>query len=444
MIFRFITAQLVNNNITMGGYTTYPNGYITVDAAGLYTKHYYIGSQRLASRMGDGTAAIFEGKASDTRSLKADQQTDLQYYATLLGVQNVTHKATPDYNTAKGDDPEAVIYYYHPDHLGSNTFVTDMVGLPYQMFVNLPFGETMAEQTSTGYFQNVYKFNGKELDKETGLYYYGARYYDPRGSLWLSVDPMAHLRSWVSPYSYCQNNPIGRVDPDGALDTWYVDGDNNVIMHTNDGSNDVVRIPDNKVADFKVNAQIYNNGGLTDYYNSQGWNDYNKGEYGLASQQLTSKQVAVLGMLNSDWSRENAVEFWLNPTASNAAAFSFSEAISQWTNPYLVVGGLSAGIAGLESLAATSRAGIVKNAASGKGNFGLGSASYSDAMAAGKQWVGSGYRVASDGKTLISSDGLRQFRPPSYKPKLKKTQANFESRTTGKGAWQTNGHLDIK
>jgi RHS repeat-associated protein len=36
-----------------------------------------------------------------------------------------------------------------------------------------------------------YKFNGKELDEETGLYYYGARYYDPRISIWLSVHPLA-------------------------------------------------------------------------------------------------------------------------------------------------------------------------------------------------------------------------------------------------------------
>ena len=56
--------------------------------------------------------------------------------STNIGINNI-----PDYNAAKGDDLEVVIYYYHPDHLGSNTFVTDMVGLPYQMFVNLPFGE---------------------------------------------------------------------------------------------------------------------------------------------------------------------------------------------------------------------------------------------------------------------------------------------------------------
>ncbi len=73
----------------------------------------------------------------------------------------------------------------------------------------------MAEQTSTGYFQNQYKYNGKELDQETGLYYYGARYYDPKGSLWLSVDPMAEVYRRWSPYCYTVDNPVNMIDPDG-------------------------------------------------------------------------------------------------------------------------------------------------------------------------------------------------------------------------------------
>jgi hypothetical protein len=57
--------------------------------------------------------------------------------------------------------------------------------------------------------------------------------------------------------------------------------------------------------------------------------------------------------------------------------------------------------------------------------------------------VGEGYSVASDGRTLISQDGLRQWRPPSYKPRLDKWQSNFEYRWAPKGPWQGNGHLDI-
>ena len=87
--------------------------------------------------------------------------------------------------------------------------------------------------------------------------------------------------------------------------------------------------------------------------------------------------------------------------------------------------------------------GILRAAVRGKGNFGLGRGTLNEATEAGRSWVGNGYKVASDGKTMISSDGLRQFRPPSFKPSLGKTQANFEWRNVNQGQWQGNGHLDI-
>jgi RHS repeat-associated protein len=110
----------------------------------------------------------------------------------------------------------AEIYYYHSDHLGTGTFLSDFDGNPYQFFLNLPFGETMAEQHSySGDYTNRYKFNGKELDEETGLYYYGARYYNPKFSIWLSVDPLAEkFPSW-NPYNYCMDNPLYYTDPTG-------------------------------------------------------------------------------------------------------------------------------------------------------------------------------------------------------------------------------------
>jgi filamentous hemagglutinin len=88
--------------------------------------------------------------------------------------------------------------------------------------------------------------------------------------------------------------------------------------------------------------------------------------------------------------------------------------------------------------------GIVRDSAKSKGNFGLGEGTASQATRAGESWVGDGYRVASDGKTLVSRDGLRTFRPPSWKPDLGKYQANFEywlEQRVGKPFG--NGHLDI-
>ena len=57
-------------------------------------------------------------------------------------------------------------------------------------------------------------------DRETGLDYRLARYYDSDAGRFLSGDPLAHLREWVSPYNFVQNNPINRIDPTGTLDDW--------------------------------------------------------------------------------------------------------------------------------------------------------------------------------------------------------------------------------
>src|SRR5690625_5856115 len=98
--------------------------------------------------------------------------------------------------------------------LGStSTLITDMFGDPYQFFLNLPFGESMAEQRRSGSFNNPYKFNGKELDSETGMYYYGARYYNPRISTFISVDPLAEHT--MTPYQYTYQNPVKYIDPTG-------------------------------------------------------------------------------------------------------------------------------------------------------------------------------------------------------------------------------------
>ena len=53
------------------------------------------------------------------------------------------------------------------------------------------------------------------MDKETGLYNYGARYYDPSLSIWTGVDPLADQFPAYSPYNYTLNNPINMIDPDG-------------------------------------------------------------------------------------------------------------------------------------------------------------------------------------------------------------------------------------
>jgi len=72
-----------------------------------------------------------------------------------------------------------------------------------------------AQHSRYGDYSTRYRFNGKEQDQATGFYYYGARYYEPNLSRWLSVDPLAEKYQGFSPYNYTLNNPINLVDPDG-------------------------------------------------------------------------------------------------------------------------------------------------------------------------------------------------------------------------------------
>ena len=94
------------------------------------------------------------------------------------------------------------IWWYHPDHLGSSSYLTDYSGIPSHYYDYLPFGEEMVSQNTS------YKFSGKELDEDTGHYYYGARYYDSKWSVWLSVDAMAEKYPNINGYVYCKENPM--------------------------------------------------------------------------------------------------------------------------------------------------------------------------------------------------------------------------------------------
>ena len=130
--------------------------------------------------------------------------------------------------------PENDIFYFHPDHLGSTSYITTRNGSISQHVEYIAFGEVLFEEHSSS-FSSPYLFNGKELDRETNLSYYGARYLDMKTSLWLNVDPLAlynpifenefyfdgqhnggiYYSGNLSPYSYCYQNPIKYIDPNG-------------------------------------------------------------------------------------------------------------------------------------------------------------------------------------------------------------------------------------
>src|SRR5574344_639484 len=153
-------------------------------------------------------------------------------------------------------------YYYHADHLGSVSAITDSDGDVYERLEYTPYGEVWIDLqygTTAFDFDTPYRFTGKELDEETGLYYYGARYLDPRYSVWKSADPALGEYIPRAPidddskkynqnlpgmggvfnvanlhlYHYAGNNPVRYLDPDGRKTTI-------LIIHANSGWEKIV------------------------------------------------------------------------------------------------------------------------------------------------------------------------------------------------------------
>ncbi len=113
------------------------------------------------------------------------------------------------------NNPENDLYFYHSDHLGSSSFITDADGIVTQHLQYLPYGESFVEQRDAANYYTPYKFSAKEKDEETGYSYFGARYYMPELSIWSAVDPMTDKYPSMSAYMYCAGNPIRFIDLDG-------------------------------------------------------------------------------------------------------------------------------------------------------------------------------------------------------------------------------------
>jgi len=105
---------------------------------------------------------------------------------------------------------------YPTDQIGSTRLVTDDMGNMVYAAAHDPYGGV--QQTWVNVFNPELKFSGKEQDAESGLYYFGARYYDPTLYRFLSPDPMfdaslmkSDTQQW-NLYSYCKNNPMSFID----------------------------------------------------------------------------------------------------------------------------------------------------------------------------------------------------------------------------------------
>ena len=181
-------------------------------------------------------------------------------------------------------------YYYHADHLQSAQFITNAKGEQYEHIEYTPYGELWIEETAPGIDKLPFRFTGKELDEETGLYYYGARYLDPKYSRWLSGDPA--LNEYIpkagadtsklpnggayncfnfAVFGYGNNNPIKYNDPTGETASYSIDDENKTITIN------VEIIIFGKDATSEI-AQIYEKG-IMDAWGGEWTANYNGEEY---------------------------------------------------------------------------------------------------------------------------------------------------------------------
>ena len=276
-------------------YTIYPAPIITV-TKNRFTKHYFIGSKRIASKIGTGRFSNVYGiggnnitagqKDYAARMMQIEKQRE-EYYKQLgtppgvptmkgatadpdntgigynsiitdLGDHSVPEgwiqhpkfngkgdvpgppiqwsepespdNAQPGYGYIANDTTKEETFFYHSDHLGSTSYITDNHANITQYDAYLPYGELLVDEHSSSE-DLPYKFNGKQFDEETGLYYYGARYMNPVTSLWYGVDPMAEKYPNITGCSYCLNNPIKFIDPDGR-DSYYTKDGTYVFTNT--------------------------------------------------------------------------------------------------------------------------------------------------------------------------------------------------------------------
>ena len=204
--------------------TLYASPYLVVTSKG-YTKHYYAESERIASKLGNGGLQELghpladEFQVHDKFLSNTNHAQDVIYEC--LNAEEV--RAYPPLSylyelTSASQSPENERYFYHPDHLGSSSWITFTDGEAVQHLHYLPYGEDLVNQQHT-VVGAMYTFSAKEKDAETGYSYFGSRYYNSDLSIWLSVDPMSDDYPYQSNYVYCSNNPLMIVDPNGMFET---------------------------------------------------------------------------------------------------------------------------------------------------------------------------------------------------------------------------------
>ena len=182
-----------------------------------YTKHYFAGTERLASAIGNGGLADIGIVGSEgLMDKRMERDTLLHRVMEPYPLRINRNRLDTLYGMTRSDTTAELTYFFHPDHLGSASWITDLSGQPVQHLQYKPFGgDYINQQAPNTDYSERFRFTGKERDAETGYDYFGARYYSSSLGIWLSVDPMSDKYPSLSPYVCCADNPMRLVDIEG-------------------------------------------------------------------------------------------------------------------------------------------------------------------------------------------------------------------------------------
>ncbi len=200
--------------------------------------------------------------------------------------------------------PSAERYFYHFDGLGSITELTDSSGAVAEKYEYGAYGKTVIKDASNNTLSqsaigNRFGFTGRELDSDTGLYYYRARYYSPELGRFLQTDPLGIDDE--NPYTYCSNDPVNYIDPYGYQ------GSGIIFTIWNQGLGQILRPPvlDPGLIGTDIGPTPGENAPVNPKRISEGTEKVRTGEKGLSERVASSVKKAEKGGEKEDKQENN-------------------------------------------------------------------------------------------------------------------------------------------
>ena len=336
----YINDETIDEVQNLDPYTVYVNQYYIITGmtgGDKVSKHYYMNTQRVATDI----SINYTGEP-DSEGINKGTNEDANVNLSNITIENLNSvlgeagksvlgegdnlslppiqvfypelaNSAAESHGAESSTPSRIMFWYHPDYLGNVDLITEKDGNAHEFFMYNPWGEQMHQWNSNTYsFNSPYRFNGKEIDPETELAYYGARYYQNKLSLWLSVDPITNTT--LQQYQFSGNNPINAIDPIGN-DTILINSVSGKILDTKLGGEDVVFTTDDETFQedsWKNSNQLFY--ALSEISGDNGGTPSKKGDPVIWSElqdhtdkfnRLVEKSVKIWEGVNEDFENED-------------------------------------------------------------------------------------------------------------------------------------------